>query len=169
MTTKTCTKCGETKTVDQFGKNRSHPDGLQSRCKTCHNACQRAYYDENREERATYASAYYEANRDKITARVSAYSKANQDKIIAYREANRDRINARNRAHYNLVGKPSEKRCREIAARYATRAGEPWTQEEDRYLIDGPGTIMNKALQLSRTYSATRTRRTTLLRQDNAA
>ena len=33
--TKRCSKCGETKTVDQFYRNRTHKDGLDSRCRSC--------------------------------------------------------------------------------------------------------------------------------------
>ena len=32
---KKCSKCGETKSVDQFAKRISSPDGLQSQCKDC--------------------------------------------------------------------------------------------------------------------------------------
>jgi hypothetical protein len=32
---KTCSKCGETKSLDQFGKNKRKRDGLQVYCKPC--------------------------------------------------------------------------------------------------------------------------------------
>lgn len=35
---KLCPKCGETKPLSQFYRHRSSIDGLQYRCKTCHNA-----------------------------------------------------------------------------------------------------------------------------------
>lgn len=41
-TSKTCSRCKETKPVDQFGKNKSTPDGLSYYCK----ACQKARYRE---------------------------------------------------------------------------------------------------------------------------
>jgi glutaredoxin len=39
MPTKTCPHCHETKSTDEFYKNKSNPDGLQSYCKVCHNTC----------------------------------------------------------------------------------------------------------------------------------
>ena len=183
MTTKTCTMCGETKPTDKFGKKQSNLDGLQSSCKTCRSARQRAYYEANREQISAYQHAYreanrdkftaynrayYEANRDKMIARQRAYREANREEIKAYREANRDKINARNRARHALIGNPTKVRCQEVAARYATRKYDPWTPEEDRYLLTCPGTNLDKALQLSRTYDAVE-RRAEKLRQDNAA
>lgn len=35
VATKTCTRCGETKPLTEFHRNRSAPDGRQSRCKVC--------------------------------------------------------------------------------------------------------------------------------------
>lgn len=33
--TKKCTKCGETKELSEFGRDKRHRDGAQSRCKVC--------------------------------------------------------------------------------------------------------------------------------------
>lgn len=44
-TSKACTKCGESKPVAAFQKKRSARDGLETRCKPCFNAAQRARYD----------------------------------------------------------------------------------------------------------------------------
>lgn len=142
MTTKTCNKCGETKSTDQFYNDRSRRDGLTSSCKTCSNARCRAYY---------------EANREQISARVSAHYEANRDKIKAYNHARRA-----------LMGNPSTKRSQEVAARYATRVWDQWTPEEDHYVLTGPGTLIDKALQLSRTYEAVK-RRSRQLRQEQTA
>lgn len=153
MTTKKCTKCGETKPTEQFYKNSASKDGLHPQCKTCIAARNRAYYEANREER----KAYREANREHIAASNSAY-----------REANREQIAAQKRARYALVGDPSGARTRAVTSRYSTRNRAPWTPEEDRYLLTGPGTLMDKALQLSRTYSAVNVR-AHRLRQEQTA
>lgn len=172
MTTKKCTTCGETKPTDQFNKNRTKRDGLKSRCRTCLNAYNRAYREANRDRTNSYGRAYREANRDKENARVRAYKEKHREELAAYNrayyEANRDRENARSRARRALMGRPEQDRVRAITARYATRSGEPWTPEEDRYILTGPGTYIDKALQLSRTHSAVAVR-ANRLRQDNAA
>ncbi len=41
--TKRCSKCGKTKPVSEFSRNRETSDGLHSRCRECHNAQQREY------------------------------------------------------------------------------------------------------------------------------
>lgn len=173
MTTKTCTKCGETKTTDRFSKHRSKRDGLQSNCKTCLTACNRAYRKANRDRVNARARAYREANRDRENARSRAYKEKHREELAAYNrayyEANRDRENARSRARRALMGRPEQDRVRAITARYATRSGEPWTPEEDKYILTGTGTLTDKALQLSRTHSAVARRSAILRRQDNAA
>lgn len=40
--TKSCTKCGEEKTLDQFGAHKDRLDGLQSNCRKCDAARARA-------------------------------------------------------------------------------------------------------------------------------
>lgn len=50
MTTKTCTKCGEVKTLDGYDKNSSAKDGKSSQCKDCRSDRQRAYREANQEE-----------------------------------------------------------------------------------------------------------------------
>lgn len=173
MTTKTCTKCGETKSADQFYKNRTRKNGVKPRCKTCSDAQHRAYYETNRDKINARRRAYREENRDKINAQSRAYGKAHREEQSAYsrayRERNRAKINDSQRARYALVGNPSTKRSQEVTARYATRTREPWTPEEDQYIITGPGTYADKALQLSRTYNAVDNRAAKLRRQDNAA
>ena len=58
ITVKRCTRCGETKGVDGFCRNRSKRDGLESQCKECHRARQRAYREAHREEILSHKRAY---------------------------------------------------------------------------------------------------------------
>lgn len=51
VTEKRCRRCGETKSVDGFHRNRSKRDGLATQCKEC----QRAYCEAHREESRAYA------------------------------------------------------------------------------------------------------------------
>lgn len=111
---KTCTKCGETKTVAEFGKHSHHRDGLQSHCKVCKRAADAARIAANPELNREKASAWYAANpekarasrakwytenidtarannakwraenSEKVLARVSAWQAANPDKKRAY-------------------------------------------------------------------------------------
>lgn len=49
MDSKTCTKCGERKSLELFYREPRHKDGRQSRCKVCHNASTKAWKAANPE------------------------------------------------------------------------------------------------------------------------
>lgn len=62
---KKCSKCGETKELEEFHKDKSRKDGRTSKCKVCVSA----YYQANKEKRL----AYLKANKEKITRDKRAY------------------------------------------------------------------------------------------------
>lgn len=43
LTEKRCSKCGETKPVSEFHRDRRNKSGLQSQCRNCHKDSQKAY------------------------------------------------------------------------------------------------------------------------------
>lgn len=112
---KTCTKCGETKPVAEFGKKACANDGLQPHCKVCVSVANAARYAAN-PDRVKAASAkrrvatpgknkadcanWYRANRAKDSANRAARYAENPEKMRArdakYRAANRDQLRARN-------------------------------------------------------------------------
>jgi hypothetical protein len=49
---KRCPKCGETKHLTEFSKNRRHPDGLQTYCRVCNRAHVTAWQKANPEKTA---------------------------------------------------------------------------------------------------------------------
>jgi 5-methylcytosine-specific restriction endonuclease McrA len=55
MTQATCTRCGTTKPVAEFARDRSKKSGRTPHCKVCINAKSKRYYAEHREERLAYA------------------------------------------------------------------------------------------------------------------
>ena len=42
---KTCSRCGESKVLDEFNKNKSKPDGLSHHCKDCRKYYNVKYYE----------------------------------------------------------------------------------------------------------------------------
>ena len=60
---KPCSKCKETKPFSEFYKKRSHKDGLASCCKSCKNACDKAW-QQTEKGRATKAK-YRETPKDR--------------------------------------------------------------------------------------------------------
>lgn len=61
---KLCTKCGITKEISEFNKNKTKPDGLQSKCKECHRKYTREHYKKHKAKYKTKASDYKQRNKD---------------------------------------------------------------------------------------------------------
>ena len=68
--TKKCAECGRDLSLGEFSKNKNSKDGLQSRCRQCFSA---------------YNRANYAANREKIKRSVSAYKINNPEKVLETR------------------------------------------------------------------------------------
>jgi hypothetical protein len=100
---KTCTKCSETKPLDQFYRDKKTRDGCTIQCKACRKAYdqanretiaqrQRAYNVANAEANAEYQRNYRRANAQAIASRRRDYIAANAQAISSrqrnYRAAN---------------------------------------------------------------------------------
>lgn len=66
----------------------------------------------------------------------------------------------------NVVEQARLRRRYAAASRHAPRAGLPWSPQEDRELIAGAGTVLERARRLGRTYGAARQRLDDLRRDD---
>ncbi|APQ42443.1 hypothetical protein [Pasteurella phage PMP-GADVASU-IND] len=167
MTTKTCTKCGVAKPLAAFHKDKTGKFGRCPSCKECVAAYQRAYRESNREKINAYARAYRESNREKVRDNQRAWHEANREKRSAqnraWYEANREKRSAQNRARKALMGAPHIDKWQEISLKHATRDGDLWSEEEDRYLATSTNRAIDDALALQRTYNAVNARRTHLI------
>lgn len=64
---KTCTKCGLSKSLDQFSKSKSNgSSGLKSACRECSNERKRQWYAENTERANTDGRQWYAANKIRL-------------------------------------------------------------------------------------------------------
>ena len=70
MDTKRCTKCGEIKTADCFGRRGK---SLRSWCKACMAARDKEYYAANQEKEAARHKKYRNENKEKVAARHKRY------------------------------------------------------------------------------------------------
>ena len=106
---KTCTKCGETKPLDCFSRDKSKPDGLRTQCKLCRSAVDAANYQANRGRRLAQVAAYKAQDPDRIKrGNAASYRRRKHIRQVTqqqYYERNRDRVKQRTAAHYkrNLV------------------------------------------------------------------
>lgn len=87
MTTKTCKKCGETKTLDCFRKQSGMRDGLRGSCVACDNA-RRTFLMRQRSPEAKAAAnektkAWQRANRARATELAAKYRAAKPEKYKA--------------------------------------------------------------------------------------
>jgi hypothetical protein len=80
---KTCTRCGETKPVEAFHRNRRRKDGRQTCCKDCNNAQARAWERANRRRAAANRRKWDRDNPDRVLAMHRRRRKRNPQKAYA--------------------------------------------------------------------------------------
>ena len=66
MTVKTCSKCGEDKSLDSFYKLKGSRDGLRPDCIQCHSKMKAEYHQRNKEKVNKKCREYHWANRDRL-------------------------------------------------------------------------------------------------------
>ena len=183
---KTCTKCGVVKPLDDFHRDKTGVGGRRPDCKECAREYSRRYHEETRDKRLEYSRRYHEENRDKIRERKRRYSKENRDKVREsrrrYREENRDKVRESRRRYYG----ESRDKVLESQRRYyeenrdilnqgskirqvqntrtsnllASKKGAPYSPEEDALILADNGmTIYQKAIELGRTYASVKIRK----------
>lgn len=93
--TKTCTKCGETKSREDFNKRAAVKDGLRSRCKICDRAEAAKWKSDNLARASENTRKWKQDNADKVSAYNREYHANNQEARrqhqIAWHEQNRGR------------------------------------------------------------------------------
>lgn len=77
---KVCTKCGETKTADDFYKAKDMKDGRQSLCKSCKREHSRNWWHANIDKNRANVNAWHRANRPRVLENVKAWKSNNRDK-----------------------------------------------------------------------------------------
>lgn len=77
---KTCTKCGVSKPLFEFNRNKSLKDGLQSSCKVCKAIYNRSWGQANKERRVESSLKWRKANPEKQRAYNKKWSALNYEK-----------------------------------------------------------------------------------------
>ena len=102
MNTKTCTKCGIDKPLNDYYNHKRRKDGKEATCKKCRSKNSRKNYEANRELRLIQSRAWYEMNRERKTATTRAWTEANLEHHRAatrqWYKANKERHDANRRA-----------------------------------------------------------------------
>jgi hypothetical protein len=82
---KKCTKCGEVKSLDEFGNEKKGKNGKSSRCKYC---------------AKEYSKTFKKNNPEKIKEINKKYSEKNKENIKDYREANKEKSKQYSKDYY---------------------------------------------------------------------
>jgi hypothetical protein len=112
---KKCSKCGEEKSLSEFSKDKSKPDGYYSSCKDCSYKWQRNNYLKNKDKVLQHHKEYYLKTKDgryeKYKITLDAWRKSHRKEINA-QQRNRSKIDInfrlsnllRNRIYSTLKG-----------------------------------------------------------------
>ncbi|EOJ2848600.1 hypothetical protein [Klebsiella quasipneumoniae] len=91
---KKCSRCGEEKTLDNFGKNKRKADGLHYWCKSCCSAHKKEHYQQNKEILSEKSKIYYQLKGDEIKSRVRRRywenPESHRKSAIEYQRENRE-------------------------------------------------------------------------------
>lgn len=77
---KTCTKCGETKPLEDFHRQKSGKYGRQPKCKNCQKAYNKEYYNKNQTELVEKKKEYRELYLHKVKESNLKYDRKNRKK-----------------------------------------------------------------------------------------
>lgn len=91
MDTKTCIKCGETKSTTEFYKRSDSKDGLRNDCKSCRKAKSSAAYHANPGPKRAYQSNWRKANHQHYLEYLRNYYYDNRDLILVKKREYRAR------------------------------------------------------------------------------
>lgn len=81
---KRCTKCGEVKSLGEFGKLKRAKDGLNYWCKPCNRNNASGWYAGNRDRAAVLSASWRASNRDRKAETDARYQSRNREKIRSY-------------------------------------------------------------------------------------
>jgi 5-methylcytosine-specific restriction endonuclease McrA len=129
MDTKQCNKCKETKTLDQFYKDKKGKYGLGSKCKECSNKICKEYNNNNRDRLTKYRKEYYTNNRDKKLKYQKEYHNNNRDRLNKYRKEHHKTERGK------LIHKLSSQN-RRYRKQYNTNPGDKLTKKNIEYLTE---------------------------------
>lgn len=104
---KRCSKCGETKNIEEFSKKSKTKDGLSCWCRSCANQANKLAYNpeskkqkylEDRETRLAYFKKYHRDHKEEISTRKAVYRENNKERISQkkkdYVERNKEKVAA---------------------------------------------------------------------------
>ena len=84
---KTCTKCGEMKSLTLYYRDKTKPDGLEKQCKDCRSSTQSKYYSSNKDYILERTKRWMGENKEKVLETQRKYQREEYKKIGNIRRA----------------------------------------------------------------------------------
>ena len=136
MDEKYCTKCGITKSLSEFHKNKTKPQGVSSECSKCGRETKKLYRENNKEKRREKDRLYYENNKEKERERHRLYYENNKEKERErdklYYENNKEKVRERSKLYRE---NNKEKTLLKHARTRARKKGLPFSITEKDIVI----------------------------------
>ena len=79
MANKICKKCGNSKSLEDFGKQAKSKDGLKNYCKTCIADINRARYEKNKDHHISKVRAWQKKNKKKVNLYKKRYARRKRE------------------------------------------------------------------------------------------
>lgn len=129
---KACSRCGEIKPADAFGKNSRLRSGLTSQCKACCAEYQRERRAEDPEANRRYAREWRAKNPDKVRALKRRYNESHKEQIAEAGRRRRaqkpDEIRAKNQRYRES----NREKVRAKHSEWRAKNPEKWSDYRDR-------------------------------------
>jgi 5-methylcytosine-specific restriction endonuclease McrA len=141
---KQCSKCKESKSLDQFNKSKNGKYGVSNYCKECTSKYHKEYYTNNKDRLSKHRKEYYTNNKDRLTKYKKEYANNNKDKIAKYQKEyannNKDRLTKYRKEYLKTErGKLLNKlkvQNRRYRKKYNTNTGDRLTKAQIEYLTE---------------------------------
>lgn len=177
LSSKKCSKCGETKLISNFTKRYRNKDGYESQCKSCIKALpsnskenwvvrrkksyekhreainekHRRQYAENVDQHNQRCQAWKDANREHVNQYSRSYYKDNNELVLlkakTYRDNNKEIISARNRSQYEKDIEYNRERSKVWQSKNPGRVSANSVRRRHRLNLSAPIWLTKKDLQ----------------------
>lgn len=128
LSQKRCSKCGETRDIREFSKNKRNKDGYQAWCKLCRSGEYRKYYRKNKHRLLERFKEYFKKNSEYKKEYDRQHHLNNSEKYRKYSKKYQKENPEKRRALY-----------RERRARLNGAVGGHFTEKEWQQLLDKYG------------------------------
>lgn len=121
---KRCTRCGESKPLDDFNRDRGKKDGRAPQCRVCHRARVQKWEQENPEKKAASRNLWAAQNRKRRAETIKRWAAENAERKAATdrasKQRNKDRVARQSKEHRERY---PEKASARLAVAHAVSRG----------------------------------------------